>query len=115
MFGIGIPELLVIMVVALIVLGPQRLPEVAKALGKALAEFRRATGDLSEELGNAKVMLEEEIRQAERTARAKSQHTAPPQAGSASTAKPLQTAPPQAGSASTEEQKDPPSATEPKP
>ena len=66
MFGIGIPELLVIFVVALLVLGPQRLPEVAKALGKALAEFRRATSDLSEELGNARVMLEEEVRQAER-------------------------------------------------
>jgi len=66
MFGIGIPELLVILVVALIVLGPQRLPEVARALGKALAEFRRATGDLSEELSNARVMLEEEVRQAER-------------------------------------------------
>ena len=70
MFGIGVPELLVILVVALLVLGPQRLPEVAKALGKALAEFRRATSDLSEELGNAKVMLEEEVRQAERKARA---------------------------------------------
>jgi Tat protein translocase TatB subunit len=34
MFGIGVPELLVILVVALIVLGPKRLPEVAKALGK---------------------------------------------------------------------------------
>jgi sec-independent protein translocase protein TatA len=66
MFGIGIPELLVIFVVALLVLGPQRLPEVAKALGKALAEFRRATSDLSEELGNARIMLEEEVRQAER-------------------------------------------------
>jgi len=98
MFGIGIPELLVIMVVALIVLGPQRLPEVAKALGKALAEFRRATGDLSEELSNARVMLEEEVRQVERTSRATPQKAAPPQTGS----------PP------TEEQKDPPSEIEPK-
>ena len=70
MFGIGAPELLVIFVVALIVLGPKRLPEVAKALGKAVAEFRRATGDLSEELSNARVMLEEEIRQADRAAQA---------------------------------------------
>jgi Tat protein translocase TatB subunit len=114
MFGIGIPELLVIMVVALIVLGPQRLPEVAKALGKALAEFRRATGDLSEELGNAKVMLEEEIRQAERATRAKSQQTAPPQVGSPATAKPQQTALPQVGSPPSEEKKDPPSTSEPK-
>jgi Tat protein translocase TatB subunit len=70
MFGIGIPELMVILVVALIVLGPRRLPEVAKALGKALAEFRRATSDITEELSNAQIMLEEEVRQAERKARA---------------------------------------------
>jgi Tat protein translocase TatB subunit len=70
MFGIGVPELLVIMVVALIVLGPKRLPEVAKALGKAFAEFRRATSDLSEELDNARIMLEEEVRQAEHQAHA---------------------------------------------
>lgn len=68
MFGIGVPELLVIMIVALIVLGPKRLPEVAKGLGRALAEFRRATSDFSEELSNAQIMLEEEVRQAERAA-----------------------------------------------
>jgi sec-independent protein translocase protein TatB len=79
MFGIGVPELLVIMVVALIVLGPKRLPEVAKALGKAFAEFRRATSDLSEELSNAQIMLEEEVRQAERQARAAQQQAAPQQ------------------------------------
>jgi len=76
MFGIGIPELMVIMVVALIVLGPKRLPEVAKAFGKALAEFRRATSDLTDELGNAQIMLEEEVRQAERKARAAQQPAA---------------------------------------
>jgi Tat protein translocase TatB subunit len=62
MFGIGTPELLVILVVALIVLGPQRLPEIARALGKAMAELRRATSGLTEELHNARVMLEEEAR-----------------------------------------------------
>jgi len=66
MFGIGTPELLVILVVALIVLGPERLPEIARALGKAMAELRRATGGLSEELQNAKIMLEEEVRAAAR-------------------------------------------------
>jgi Tat protein translocase TatB subunit len=69
MFGIGVPELLIILVVALIVLGPKRLPEVAKSLGKAFAEFRRATSDLSEELNEARMALEEEVRMAERQAR----------------------------------------------
>ena len=49
MFGIGLPELLVIFVVALLVLGPKRLPEVARALGKGLAEFRRATDEIKDE------------------------------------------------------------------
>ena len=48
MFGIGIPEILIILVVALLVLGPQKLPELAKALGKAMGEFKRATRDLRE-------------------------------------------------------------------
>ena len=69
MFGIGIPELLVILVVALVFVGPERLPEVAKFLGKIFAEFRKATDDISEELSSARLMLEEEIRQAEREAR----------------------------------------------
>lgn len=49
MFGIGMPELLLILALALIVLGPKKLPELAKALGKGLAEFRRATEELKHE------------------------------------------------------------------
>lgn len=49
MFGIGMPELLLILGLALIVLGPKKLPELAKALGKGLAEFRRATDELKDE------------------------------------------------------------------
>jgi sec-independent protein translocase protein TatA len=48
-FGIGMTELLVIFVIGLLVLGPKRLPELARSLGRTLAEFRRASTDLRQE------------------------------------------------------------------
>jgi Tat protein translocase TatB subunit len=56
-FGIGMTELLVVLVVALLVLGPRRLPEIARSLGRGMAEFRRASNDLRATLSAS---LEEE-------------------------------------------------------
>ena len=50
MFGIGMPELLVIFVIALLVVGPKKLPDLAKIVGKGLAEFRKATEGATETL-----------------------------------------------------------------
>ena len=69
MFGIGPTELMVILVIALLVIGPKRLPDLARSLGKGLAEFRRATADVTTELDNARVMLEEEGRLATEAAK----------------------------------------------
>jgi len=46
MFGIGFPELLLILAIALIVVGPSKLPDLARALGRGYAEFRKATNEL---------------------------------------------------------------------
>src|SRR6187399_872332 len=56
MFGsIGMPELIIIFVIALIIFGPRQLPSLGRSLGKSLAEFKRASNEL-------KSTLEEEIR-----------------------------------------------------
>ncbi len=48
MFGsIGMPELIVIFVIALIVFGPRRLPDLGRSMGRAIAEFKRATNELT--------------------------------------------------------------------
>ncbi|MDP3940333.1 MAG: Sec-independent protein translocase protein TatB [Deltaproteobacteria bacterium] len=48
MFNLGMPEIILILVVALIILGPKKLPEMAKSLGKGLREFRKAADDLKD-------------------------------------------------------------------
>lgn len=67
MFGIGMPELLLILGLALIVLGPKKLPELAKALGKGLAEFRRATDELKDEFRQMERDVEDSTSEADST------------------------------------------------
>jgi len=50
MFGMGMPEILLILGIALIVIGPKKLPDLAKSLGRALGEFKSATSDLKESM-----------------------------------------------------------------
>ena len=48
MFGLGFPELLLILVIALVIFGPSKLPEVGQALGRGVKEFKKATDNVKE-------------------------------------------------------------------
>ncbi len=61
MFGLGLPELLVIFVIALIVFGPKKLPELGKSIGRAMAEFKKATEEFKE-------TIHEEMKEVEKSA-----------------------------------------------
>ena len=58
MLGVGFPELVLILVVALIVLGPQRLPEVARMLGRAYGQLRRASEEFQQTIRQDLAALE---------------------------------------------------------
>ena len=70
MFGsIGMPELIIILVIALIIFGPRKLPELGKSLGRSLNEFKKASNDLQNTL-EQEIKIEE---QKESVAKAKSE------------------------------------------
>ncbi len=83
---IGMPEMVVIAVIALIIFGPRKLPELGKSLGKSIAEFKRASNEL-------KNTLEDEIRTEELQEARKSAQVPPPSAAPSSTAAPATAAP----------------------
>lgn len=68
MFGIGMPQLIIILAIALIVIGPQKLPELARSLGRGLAEFKRASN-------NFRRSIEEEANAAEERERLAGERT----------------------------------------
>ena len=61
MFGLGIGELLVIFVIALVVFGPKKLPEIGRSVGRAMAEFKKASQEFQES-------MREEMKEVEKTA-----------------------------------------------
>ena len=64
MFGIGSMELLVILVVALLVLGPKNLPKIAHTIGRAMGEFRRVSTEFQRTL-NTEIALDDEKKKAQ--------------------------------------------------
>jgi sec-independent protein translocase protein TatA len=61
MFGLGLPELIVIFVIALLIFGPKKLPDLGRSVGRAMAEFKKASEDFQE-------TMREEMKEVEKTA-----------------------------------------------
>lgn len=86
MFGIGMPEMIIILAIALIVIGPHKLPELAKSLGKGLAEFKKATNDFQRN-------IQEEANKPEEKPAAAQQVAATEQASAETASKTAETVP----------------------
>ena len=78
MLDIGLSELLIILAVALIVLGPKKLPEVARSLGRGLAQFRRASEDLRRSILVEDSYPEKEVSAEVLPSASSDQHAVPP-------------------------------------
>ncbi len=61
-FGIGLPEMAVIMVVALLVFGPKKLPEIGRSMGKAIRGFQDASQEFQEEFKKEAAQIEEAVK-----------------------------------------------------
>lgn len=91
MFGIGSTELLVILVVALLVLGPKNLPKIAHTIGRAMGEFRRVSTEFQRTLNTEIAFEEEKDRAKAKRAAAKAAQTAEKTAADAAPAEPAST------------------------
>ncbi|AFY76466.1 MAG: TatA/E family twin arginine-targeting protein translocase [Hydrococcus sp. C42_A2020_068] len=61
-FGIGLPEMILIMVIALLIFGPKKLPEIGRSVGKAIRSFQEASKEFENEFKREAQQLEESVK-----------------------------------------------------